>query len=74
MGPGFHLSKFKINLKNTKKMKALKITFLLALLVTVFTSCTEQDLNDDSLLAGNETETYDTGGDIDEFTGGDIDE
>ena len=55
-------------------MKALKITFLLALLVTVFTSCTEQDLNDDSLLAGNETETYDTGGDIDEFTGGDIDE
>ena len=55
-------------------MKALKITFLLALLITVFTSCTEQDLNDDSLLAGNETEVNDTGGDIDEFTGGDIDE
>jgi len=55
-------------------MKALKITFLLALLVTVFTSCTEQDLNDDSLLAGDQTENTDTGGDIDEFTGGDIDE
>jgi len=64
----------KIHLKNIYNMKALKITFLLALLVTVFTSCTEQDLNDDSLLAGNETEVNDTGGDIDEFTGGDIDE
>jgi hypothetical protein len=63
-----------IHLKNIYNMKALKITFLLALLVTVFTSCTEQDLNDDSLLAGDQTENTDTGGDIDEFTGGDIDE
>ncbi|MDN3664582.1 hypothetical protein QWY92_04120 [Algibacter miyuki] len=63
-------------------MKTLKITFVLALLVVGFTSCTEQDLND-----GNVSEDFTdfTGGDIDEvadgeetnlayFTGGDIDE
>ena len=55
-------------------MKALKITFILALLFTVFTSCTEQELNDDSLLAQDQTENTDTGGDVDEFTGGDVDE
>ena len=55
-------------------MKALKITFLLALFVTVFTSCTEQDLNDDSLLAQDQTESTNTGGDVDDFTGGDVDD
>jgi len=44
-------------------MKALKITLLLALLVTVFTSCTKQDLNEDDVLTAPETEeTLFTGG------------
>ena len=44
-------------------MKALKITLLLALLVTVFTSCTKQDLNEDDVLTAPETEeTMYTGG------------
>ncbi|WP_405293071.1 hypothetical protein [Algibacter sp. Ld11] len=48
-------------------MKALKITFILGLLVTAFASCTEQDLNDDEILGNDEaTSAYYTGGDIDE--------
>ncbi|MFD1614625.1 hypothetical protein [Gelatiniphilus marinus] len=44
-------------------MKALKITLLLALLVTVFASCTKQDLNEDDVLSSPETEeTLFTGG------------
>tara|TARA_R110000868_G_scaffold276527_2_gene536209 strand:- start:139 stop:291 length:153 start_codon:yes stop_codon:yes gene_type:complete len=31
-------------------MKALKITLILAFLLTLFTSCTKQDLNDDDIL------------------------
>ncbi|MFD0990185.1 hypothetical protein ACFQ1R_08760 [Mariniflexile jejuense] len=48
-------------------MKALKITFILALLITSLTSCTKQDLNEDDILKSPETENvlY-TGGDIDE--------
>jgi len=46
-------------------MKALKITFLLALLVTVFASCTEQDLNEDDVLeAPQAEETLFTGGGV----------
>ncbi|MCF7568326.1 hypothetical protein L3X37_08110 [Sabulilitoribacter arenilitoris] len=44
-------------------MKALKITLLLALLVTAFTSCTKQDLNEDDVLEAPKTkETLFTGG------------
>lgn len=31
-------------------MKALKVTLILALLFTMFTSCTKQDLNEDDVL------------------------
>lgn len=31
-------------------MKTLKITLILALLLTMFTSCTKQDLNEDDVL------------------------
>jgi len=38
-------------------MKALKITLLLALLLTAFASCTKQDLNEDDVLNdGEQTE------------------
>ncbi|MCL6293924.1 hypothetical protein [Jejuia spongiicola] len=37
-------------------MKALKITLLLALFVTVLSSCTKQDLNEDDVLKAPETE------------------
>ena len=48
-------------------MKALKITLLVAVLATVFTSCTKQDLNDDEVLGAQESHsTYYTGGDVDE--------
>ena len=47
-------------------MKALKITFLLALLVTVFASCTEQDLNEDDVLVAPQAEETTT------FTGGQV--
>ena len=48
-------------------MKTIKITLLLALLFAGFTSCTEQDLNDDEVLSSEEsTSTYYTGGDVDE--------
>tara|TARA_R110000868_G_scaffold104728_7_gene288694 strand:- start:2806 stop:2952 length:147 start_codon:yes stop_codon:yes gene_type:complete len=44
-------------------MKALKITLILALLLTAFTSCTKQDLNEDDVLNNPETEeVYYTGG------------
>ncbi|WOD44644.1 hypothetical protein [Hwangdonia lutea] len=48
-------------------MKALKITLLLALLLTAFTSCTKQDLNEDDVLNdGDQTEetTPYTGGGV----------
>lgn len=38
-------------------MKTLKITLLLTLLFTAFTSCTKQDLNEDDVLQASETET-----------------
>ena len=48
-------------------MKALKITLLLALLLTAITSCTKQDLNEDDVLnSGEETEETTT------FTGGGV--
>jgi len=48
-------------------MKTIKITLLLALLFAGFTSCTEQELNDDTMLTQEESSSqYDTGGDIDE--------
>ena len=45
-------------------MKALKITLLLALLLTAITSCTKQDLNEDDVLKNQETEESTT------YTGG----
>jgi hypothetical protein len=48
-------------------MKFLKITLLVAILSTVFTSCTEEELNDDTVLVQQEsTSTYYTGGDVDD--------
>ena len=48
-------------------MKALKITLLVAVLATVFTSCTTQDLNEDEVAGNQETTSkYYTGGDVDE--------
>ncbi len=38
-------------------MKALKITLLLAVLFASFTSCVEQDLNEDDLLEAKTSET-----------------
>lgn len=44
-------------------MKSLKITLLLAVLFACFTSCVEQDLNEDDLLvAEKEMEMPATGG------------
>lgn len=45
-------------------MKALKITLLLALLLTAITSCTKQDLNEDDVLndPGDDTTIPYTGG------------
>ena len=37
-------------------MKSLKITLILALLLTAFTSCTKQDLSEDDVLESPETE------------------
>ena len=46
-------------------MKSLKITIILALLLTMITSCTKQDLNEDDVLESPETEdVYFTGGNI----------
>lgn len=47
-------------------MKALKITLILALLLTIFTSCTRQDLNEEDVLNDPETEEYYTGGQVKE--------
>jgi len=55
-------------------MKTIKITLLLALLFAGFTSCTEQELNDDTILTQEESArklpfqsvASDTGGDIDD--------
>lgn len=45
-------------------MKALKITFILAVLFASLTSCVKQDLNEDDLLetSGKETQMPPTGG------------
>lgn len=48
-------------------MKALKITLILALLLTAFTSCTKQDLGEDDVLESPVTEEV-------LFTGGVIQE
>lgn len=45
-------------------MKSLKITLLLAVLFACFTSCVEQDLNEDDLLEAKEIEAPITGGGI----------
>ncbi len=46
-------------------MKSLKITLILALLLTMITSCTKQDLSEDDVLAAPETEeVYFTGGKV----------
>ena len=37
-------------------MKALKLILLFALLITAFTSCTKQDLNEDDVLRSPVTE------------------
>ena len=58
-------------------MKALKITLLVAVLATAFTSCTTQDLNEDEVASQEEAarklpyvtpraSASDTGGDVDE--------
>lgn len=48
-------------------MKALRITFILALLFLAFASCTKQDLNEDDVLVTDDSqETYFTGGGVDE--------
>jgi len=49
------------NLK-IKIMKILKITLMLALLLTALTSCTKQDLNeDDALISPSESHATHTG-------------
>ena len=48
-------------------MKTLKITIALAVLLTAFTSCTKQDLNEDDVLVAPKSEPiYFTGGNIKE--------
>lgn len=56
------------NPKNQTEMKALKITLIVALLFTAFTSCTKQDLDEDEVLINtNETEmSFYTGGGADD--------
>ena len=47
-------------------MKALKFTFLVVVLSTLFTSCVKEDLNEDDQLLDAQTKvevTLDTGGD-----------
>jgi hypothetical protein len=68
-----HAKNLKI-IKNLSTMKAIKITLLLALLFAGFTSCTEQELNDDTMLTQEEgarklpfqSAASDTGADIDD--------
>ncbi|GAA4962965.1 hypothetical protein [Algibacter aquimarinus] len=45
-------------------MKSLKITLILALLLTMFSSCTKQDLNENDVLTDNEAQEYFTGGQV----------
>ena len=45
-------------------MKTLKITLLIALLVTVFTSCTKEDLHEDDVLTVDELYAGETSTDI----------
>jgi hypothetical protein len=48
-------------------MKTLKITLALAVLLTAFTSCTKQDLNEDDVLISPKSKTvYFTGGAVKE--------
>jgi len=48
-------------------MKALKFTLIVAVLFATFTSCTQQELNEDDVLRSPATENI-------LFTGGDIDQ
>ncbi|MGZ0016128.1 hypothetical protein [Yeosuana sp. AK3] len=48
-------------------MKALKITLILAVVFAAFSSCTEQDLNEDDVLLTPETQNV-------HFTGGGADD
>jgi hypothetical protein len=50
-------------------MKALKITFIVAVLFASLTSCTKQDLNEDDIQDDTTKETP-----VTSFTGGGIDE
>lgn len=45
-------------------MKALKFTFLVVVLTSLFTSCVKEDLNDDDQLLNNQSTqvSFDTGG------------
>lgn len=46
-------------------MKALKLTLIVAVLLTAFTSCTKEDLNEDDVLINKEAETtFFTGGHV----------
>ncbi|RED45703.1 hypothetical protein [Seonamhaeicola aphaedonensis] len=45
-------------------MKALKLTLIAAVLLVAFSSCTEQDLNEDDVLIDNEASAFFAGGDI----------
>ena len=49
-------------------MKALKFTFLVVVLTSLFTSCVKEDLNDDDqLLNAQSTQvSFDTGGQVNE--------
>lgn len=38
-------------------MKALKLTLIVAVLLTAFTSCTKEDLNEDDVLIADEAKT-----------------
>ncbi|WP_158651321.1 hypothetical protein [Pseudotamlana carrageenivorans] len=46
------------------KMKILKITLLIAVFITIFASCTEQDLQEDDMLTDEPTTTLITGGNV----------
>ncbi|QQY83253.1 hypothetical protein JJL45_04500 [Tamlana sp. s12] len=45
-------------------MKILKITLLIAAFITLFTSCTKEDLHEDDMLIDDTTTTYINGGNI----------
>ncbi|WP_158651320.1 hypothetical protein [Pseudotamlana carrageenivorans] len=45
-------------------MKILKITLLVAAIITLFTSCTKEDLHEDDKLVEELTTTLITGGNV----------